>query len=91
MAEELWSLLGCSEGLAYHAWPEFDASKLVADTVEIPVQINGKLRTRVEVAADADKDAIESAAREAAAEYLQGQVRKVVVIPGRMVNFVVTP
>lgn len=91
LAEELWARLGCSEVLAYQPWPEFDAAMLVADTVEIPVQINGKLRTRVEVAANADTDAIESAARDAAAEYLDGQVRKVVVVPGRMVNFVVTP
>ncbi len=91
LAEELWSRIGCNEVLAFQAWPEFDADMLKADTIEIPVQVNGKLRTRVEVAADADQDSIESAARDAAAEFLEGTVRKVVVVPGRMVNFVVTP
>ena len=91
MAEELWQRLGCVEPLAYLPWPEFDANMLVADNVEIPVQVNGKLRTRIEVDANADKDTIEAAAREAAAEYLTGQIRKAIVVPGRMVNFVVTP
>ncbi|NQU50204.1 MAG: class I tRNA ligase family protein, partial [Planctomycetes bacterium] len=91
MAEELWQRLGCVEPLAYLPWPEFDANMLVADSVEIPVQVNGKLRTRIEVDANADKDTIEAAAREAAAEYLTGQIRKAIVVPGRMVNFVVTP
>jgi leucyl-tRNA synthetase len=89
LAEELWSLTNQSGELAYAAWPEFDASKLVADTIEVPVQINGKLRARAVVAPDVSKDDLEAAAREVIAEHLQGEVRKVIVVPGRMVNFVV--
>ena len=63
---------------------------LAEDTEEIPVQIHGKLRARMEVPAGADADAMEAAAREAVAEHLEGaEVRKAVVVPGRMVNFVV--
>jgi len=92
LAEELWSRLGNAESLAYQPWPEFDAKMLVADTVEIPVQINGKLRAKAFVPAGQEKDraAMEAAAREAAAEHLEGaEIRKVVAVPGRLVNFVV--
>jgi leucyl-tRNA synthetase len=65
---------------------------LVEDTVEIPVQVNGKVRSRISIAPDAAQDDLEAAARADAkvAELLEGAtVRKVVVVPGRMVNFVV--
>ena len=90
LAEQFWADLGNEEPLAYATWPAVDASKLVSDTVEIPVQVNGKLRARAVMAADADKDLMESLARDAVAEHLEGTIRKVIVIPGRMVNFVVS-
>ncbi len=90
-AEELWARLGLTQPLYQQPWPEHDPALLLSDRIELPVQVNGKLRARVEVDAAADADSIEAAAREAAAEHLQGTVRKVVVVPGRMVNFVVTP
>ena len=89
LAEELWSITGQSGDLAYATWPSFDESKLVADTIEVPVQINGKLRARAVVAPGISKDDLEAAAREVIAEHLQGEIRKVIVVPGRMVNFVV--
>jgi leucyl-tRNA synthetase len=91
IAEELWELLGHRQSLAYEPWPAFDADAVREDTVEVPVQIKGKLRARVTVAAGASKEEIEEAARADAriAELLAGQdVVKVVVVPGRMVNFV---
>ena len=90
LAEQFWADLGNKEALAYAAWPAVDQSKLVSDTVEIPVQVNGKLRARAVMAADADKDLMESLARDAVAEHLEGTIRKVIVVPGRMVNFVVS-
>jgi leucyl-tRNA synthetase len=63
---------------------------LVADTIEIPVQINGKLRAKAVIAADADKDVQQAAAEAAIAGELDGNVIKVIVVPGRMVNFVVS-
>ena len=92
LAEELWRALGHAETLAYAAWPEADGRFLVEDTVSIAVQVNGKLRGTVEVAADADKDAVLAAARTEpnVARYLDGAtVRKEIVVPGRLVNLVV--
>ena len=91
IAEELWQALGHQTTLAYEPWPTYDEAAIREDTVEIPVQINGKLRGRIQVPADTDKAALESAARSDAkiAELLAGKtVLKAVVVPGRMVNFV---
>jgi leucyl-tRNA synthetase len=92
ISEELWSRLGHANTLTYEPFPEHDPAWLLDDTVEVPVQVNGKVRARVTVATDADKDALEAAARAEprVAELLEGKaIRKVVVIPGRLVNFVV--
>lgn len=91
IAEELWSRLGHAESLARAPFPRVDPAWLVEDTVEIPVQVNGKVRSRIVVAADADKATLEAAARadERVAELVGGaEVRRVVVVPGRLVNFV---
>ncbi len=93
LAEELWRVLGHRQSLAYEPWPTFDPEVLKADSVEIAVQVNGKLRGTVEVDADADKDAMLAAARGEpnVAKYLEeGTVRKEIAVPGRLVNFVVS-
>ena len=92
LAEELWRRLGHESSLAYEPWPEADPDLLREDTVEIAVQVNGKLRGTVQVDADADRDAMLAAARdeENVARYLaEGTVRKEIAVPGRLVNFVV--
>ncbi|TVQ30537.1 MAG: leucine--tRNA ligase [Phycisphaeraceae bacterium] len=92
MAEELWSKLGHGESLARAPFPEADPSLLTEDTVEIPVQINGKLRAKIVAPADADKAALEKLAMadEKVQANLEGKtVRKVIVVPGKMVNVVV--
>ncbi len=92
LAEELWERLGQTEALAYTSWPEVDASALVDDTVTIAVQVNGKVRATIEVAADADKDSILAIAKahENVARWLEGQtLRREIVVPGRLVNLVV--
>ena len=92
LAEELWQQLGGAGSLAYEPWPEFDPELLKEDTVEVPVQINGKLRGRIVVAAGADNATMEAAARadEKIAELLAGKtVVKSIIVPGKMVNFVV--
>jgi leucyl-tRNA synthetase len=92
VAEELWERLGGAGSLAFTDFPEPDAGLLVDETVEVPVQVNGKVRGKVTVAAGASEAEHEEAARADAriAELLEGAtVRKVVVVPGRMVNFVV--
>ncbi|WP_155940440.1 MULTISPECIES: leucine--tRNA ligase [unclassified Mycobacteroides] len=92
LAEELWSLLGCDESLAHGPFPAAEERWLVADTVEYPIQVNGKVRGRITVAADAAPADIEAAAlaEEKVLEFLAGtSPKKVIVVPGRMVNLVV--
>jgi leucyl-tRNA synthetase len=92
VAEELWARLGETSVLAFADFPVADPALLVDDVVEIPVQVNGKVRAKIQLAADASEADHEAAARAEPriAELLAGTtVRKVVVVPGRMVNFVV--
>ena len=92
LAEELWSKLGHPESLAWEDYPTADPSLLVEDTVELPVQVNGKVRGHISVAPDATPEVLEAAARadEKVAANLEGHdVVKVIAVPGRMVNFVV--
>ena len=92
VAEELWQLLGHDETLAYEPWPAYDESKIAEAETEIPVQIDGKLRSKIMVPADADQATMQQIAEqdETIAALLKGKnVVKVIVVPGRMVNFVV--
>ena len=92
LAEELSERLGRKASLTYEPWPVADAKLLVDDTMEIPVQVNGKLRGRVSVPSAAKQDVVEAAARKDAAveSHLAGKtVRKVIYVPGKMMNFVV--
>ncbi|MET0144210.1 MAG: leucine--tRNA ligase [Ilumatobacteraceae bacterium] len=92
VGEELWSRLGHAGGVAYAPFPVADPALLVDDTVEYPVQVNGKVRSRVTVAADAPSDDIEAAALadpKVRAAIDGATPKKVIVVPGRMVNVVV--
>jgi leucyl-tRNA synthetase len=92
LAEELWSRLGHPESLALEPWPEADSALLVAETITLAVQVNGKRRDEIEVPADADEDEIRATAL--ASEKVQRHVggkepRKVILVKGRLVNVVV--
>jgi leucyl-tRNA synthetase len=92
LAEELWQRLGHEALLSGSPWPEADPALLVEDTVTIAVQINGKLRGTIDVARDADRAAVEQAALAVpkVADAIAGkEVRKVIVVPNRIVNVVV--
>ena len=92
IAEELWSRLGHGGTLAHGPFPEVDERWLVADTAEYPIQVNGKVRSRVVVATDASGDDVRAAALadEKVVGALAGrEPRKVIVVPGRLVNVVV--
>ena len=92
VAEELWNKLGHTTFLADTDWPAWDESALKVDAIEMPVQVNGKLRGKVLAPVDADDKAIEAIAKldENVAEHLEGKtVRKVIVIPQRLINIVV--
>ncbi|WP_425003075.1 leucine--tRNA ligase [Mycolicibacterium sp. S3B2] len=91
LAEELWRRLGHDSSLAHGPFPVADEAYLVEDSVEYPVQVNGKVRGRVTVAADADNDAVQAAAlaEEKVVAFLDGRTpKKVIVVPGRLVNVV---
>ena len=90
VAEELWRKLGHSSTIAYEAFPVADQALLVAESVTLPIQVNGKVRGRIEVAADAAEDEVRAAALAAIASHIDGRdPRKVIVVPGRMVSVVV--
>jgi leucyl-tRNA synthetase len=92
MTEELWSYLHADESIAYAKWPTYDEAALVADEIEIILQVNGKLRGRVTVPADADREAMITIAtnEEAIQKQLDGaEPKKVIAVPGKLVNFVV--
>ena len=92
IAEELWAKLGHTQSLTYAAFPVADPALLLENTIEYPVQINGKVRSRITVHADADAKTVESLAMADAKviEALAGATpKKVIVVPGRMVNIVV--
>ena len=92
LAEQLWLRLGHDVSLAHGPFPESDERYLVADTVEYPVQVNGKVRGHVTVAADADQAAVQAAAladEKVLASMAGAAPKKVIVVPGRLVNVVV--
>ena len=91
LAEELWSRLGHPDSLAFAPFPEADPALLVEDSTEYPIQVNGKVRSRITVPAAAGQDEVRSAALAdpKVAELLAGaEPRKVIVVPGRLVNVV---
>ncbi|WP_125709659.1 leucine--tRNA ligase [Companilactobacillus zhongbaensis] len=92
MMEELWNKLGHDESITYAAWPEFDESKLVSDTVEMIIQVNGRLRDKLELPVDIDKEKVKELALtdEKVQKFLDGKdVVKVIVVPNKIVNIVV--
>ena len=92
MAEEFWHMLGHEGSVADAEWPKFDPAALVEDTVKYPVSFNGKMRFMVEAPADASKEEVEKIALSdaAAAKWLDGKTpRKVIVVPGKIVNIVI--
>ena len=94
LAEELWSRLGFEGAASAQPWPAHDESLLVENEIEIPVQVNGKLRDRIRVPSQASREDIEAAARASAkvAEATAGQtITKVIVVPGKLVNIVAKP
>ncbi|MCH2151806.1 MAG: leucine--tRNA ligase [Phycisphaerales bacterium] len=91
LAEEIWHRLGHQQSVAQAPWPDFDPAMLVDDMIELPVQVKGKVRSKISVAADADEATVQEIAMadERIAPLLEGEtVRKVIVVPGRIVNII---
>jgi leucyl-tRNA synthetase len=97
IAEELWEKLNSSlvtrhSSLTYAPWPKFNPALLVEDTLEIPVQVNGKLRDVIKVPANADNATVEAAAKasEKVQQFIAGKtIKKVIIVPKKLVNIVV--
>jgi leucyl-tRNA synthetase len=93
IAEELWQALGHSESIAYAAWPAFDPKYIRESTIEIPIQINGRVRGRITASVNASNSELEQAALAdpKIRRYLEGSsVRKVIVVPGKLISVVVS-
>ena len=89
ITEELWELVGF-EGKVYQAlWPEFEEAKTIEATVEIAVQVNGKVRAAIQVASDISKEDAVAAGKEAVKDKINGTIVKEIYVPGRLVNLVV--
>jgi leucyl-tRNA synthetase len=93
IAEELWQALGHSESVYYVRWPAFDPKYVRETTIEIAIQINGRVRGRITVSANASKDELEQAALAdpKIKRYLEGSsIQKVIVVPGKLINVVIS-
>ena len=91
LGEELWSLLGHNDTIAYEPWPTYDEAKCVENVVTIVIQVNGKIRDKVEVPADIAKEELEKIAlsTDKIKELLNGQSpKKVIVVPKKLVSIV---
>ena len=91
LAEEMWEIYGNTESISYAPWPTFDESKLISDTVEIVVQLMGKVKAKLDVKKDLTPAELEEIvlANDEVKELIAGkQVMKVIVVPGRLVNIV---
>jgi leucyl-tRNA synthetase len=90
ITEELWTRLGHPPSISQQPWPPFDPALTVSDRLTIPVQINGKLRGRIDVGVDAGRPEVEALARQEAAEWLQGkEPKKIIYVDKKLINFVV--
>ena len=88
ITEEIWANCGYEGRVYAQTWPEFDEAKTVEDTIELPVQINGKTRAVVTLPADVDKDSAIAAGKELIADKLTGTIVKEIYVPGRIINIV---
>jgi leucyl-tRNA synthetase len=90
LAEELWEMLGHQPSISQHPWPIFDPALTVSDRLTIPIQVNGKLRAKLDVGADASDEQIKELARAQIAEWLQGkETTKLIYVGKKLINFVV--
>lgn len=89
ITEEMWETIGCEGRVYQQDWPEFDEAKTVEATVEIAVQINGKIKATLEIGKDDPKDQVIARAKELVADKLTGNIVKEIYVPGRIVNIVI--
>ena len=85
----MWQELGHNNTISYEDWPKFDESKMVTDEIEVPIQVNGKLRGKIKVSRNASEDEIKEIALAEVKDYVATGVKKIIYIPGRIFNIVV--
>jgi len=88
ITEELWQSMGFEGRVYAQTWPSYDEEKTVESTVEIAVQMNGKVRCTIMIAKDEEKDSAIAKAKEALGDKLTGNIVKEIYVPGRLVNIV---
>jgi leucyl-tRNA synthetase len=88
VGEEIWQKLGHTDTIAFEPWPTYDESKLVEETVEIALQINGKVKATLVIDKNADRDSVIAQAKEVLGAKLTGTIVKEIYVPGRIVNIV---
>jgi len=89
ITEEIWEAMGCEGRVYQNTWPTYDEAKTVESTIEIAVQINGKMKCTINVDKNIDKDAAIAAGKEALGDKLTGTIVKEIYVPGRIINIVV--
>ena len=88
IGEEIWQCMGHDNTIAFEKWPVYDSAKCVEDTVEIAVQINGKIKATINISKDEDKDSAIQKGKEAIKDKLTGTIVKEIYVPGRIINIV---
>ena len=89
VGEEMWEKLGHDNTIAYENWPQYDEAKTIENTIEIAVQVNGKIKATISIDRDEAQDTVLAKAREAIADKVTGTIVKEIYVPGRIVNIVV--
>lgn len=89
MTEELWEQFGNTQTISYEKWPTYDENKMVKNNIEVPIQVNGKLRAKIIIDKNAKEDEIKEIALKEVAQFIQSGVKKIIYVPGRIFNIVV--
>ena len=90
ITEELWNKLGHTNSIAYENWPKFDEAKTIEDTIEIPVQVNGKLKTTISISLDEDESSVKEKVHNALTDKLDGKsIVKEIYVKNKIYNVVV--
>ena len=92
VCEEIWQVLGHNKTIAYESWPTYDEAKCASDVIDMPIQVNGKVRSVVSIPADADKDTVLATVKadDKIKAAIDGKtIVKEIVVPGKIINIVV--
>ena len=89
ITEELWEKLGHNKTISFEPWPKFDETKLVEDTIELPIQINGKVRAKINVLKTLSEEEIKNLALQEVKSYTENGYKKLIYVKNRLINIVI--